>query len=172
MPIIRSPFDLPAGRLLGLDIGEVRLGVAVCDEMGWLATPLTVLRRRPTRAADFAALADLARQQKAVGLLVGLPLDRQGEMGPQARRVRRYTGYLAQALALPVAFWDESYSTADAAGLLLESGGRTAIDAAAAAVILGNYLEARRTKRSDRNEGPADDPPHNTGGETAQGEDW
>ncbi len=146
MAILADPFLLPSGRLLSLDIGEARIGVAVADELGLLATPLTVLRRRPTRAEDFAALARLAAQHKAAGVLVGLPLDSQGGVGPQARRVRRYTNYLAQALPLPVAFWDESYSTTDAAGLLQASGGRTPIDAAAAAVILGSYLEARRAR--------------------------
>ncbi len=144
MPLLKSPFDLPAGRLLALDVGNVRVGVAVCDELGILATPLTVLRRASERTADFAALAKLAEEQRAGGILVGLPMASQGELGPQARRVRRYASYMAQVLALPVAFWDESYSTVDAAGLLRSGRGHTAIDAAAAAVILRDFLEARR----------------------------
>lgn len=136
--------NLPAGRLLALDIGEARIGVAVSDELGILATPLTVLKRATTRAGDFAAIDRLVQRERAAGLLVGLPLDSQGEIGPQARRVRRYTAHLMQALSLPVAFWDESYSTVDAAGLLQEVGSRTGIDAAAAAVFLADFLEARR----------------------------
>jgi len=145
MSILLSPFDLPPGRLLALDLGRARIGVAVCDEDGTLATPLTVIRRHRTRAGDFAALAALAGRERAVGLLVGLPLDSEGETGAQARWVRRYAGRLAGALSLPVAFWDESHSTEDATRLIRESGGRTAVDAAAAAVILGDFLEARRT---------------------------
>jgi putative Holliday junction resolvase len=144
MPILMNAFDLPAGRLLALDIGEVRIGIAACDELGILATPVTVLRRATTWAADFEAIARLAEQQRVAGVLVGLPLDSQGHIGPQARRVRRYSNHLVAALSLPVAFWDESYSTVDATGLLQASGSRTGIDAAAAAVILGDFLEARR----------------------------
>jgi putative Holliday junction resolvase len=132
---------------LALDLGQARIGVAACDEDGILATPLTVIRRHRTRAEDFAAVAALVGQERAVGLLVGLPLDSAGREGEQARWVRRYAGRLAGALAVPVAFWDESYSTADAGRLLRESGGRTPVDAAAAAVILADFLEARRAGR-------------------------
>lgn len=143
---IVAPADLPAGRLLALDLGQARTGVAVCDELGLLATPLTVLRRHPTRAEDFAEIAELARRERVVGVLVGLPLDSDGEVGAQARWVRRYAGRLAGALPIPLAFWDESHTSEDAARLVRESGGRTPLDAAAAAVILGDYLEARRQK--------------------------
>jgi putative holliday junction resolvase len=154
MPILPDPFSLPAGRLLALDVGEARIGVASCDELGLLASPLTVLRRAETRAEDFEAIGRLAEREKAAGLLVGLPLASLGEIGPQAKRVRRYTSYMAQAVLLPIAFWDESYSTSDAAGLLEQAGastrarpgGRLGIDAAAAAVILASYLEARRSR--------------------------
>ena len=117
MPVLKSAFDLPAGRLLALDLGRVRIGVAVSDEQGILATPLTVVRRR-SRAEDFAALAELVRQERVVGVLAGLPLDSQGEIGPQAQIARHYAGRLAVTLPVPLAFWDESYSTVDAAALL------------------------------------------------------
>jgi putative Holliday junction resolvase len=143
MPILKSAFDLPAGRLLALDLGRVRIGVAVSDEQGILATPLTVVQRR-SRAEDFAALAELVRRERVVGVLAGLPLDSQGEVGPQAQLARRYGGRLAVTLPVPLAFWDESYSSVDAAELLRQSGGRVPIDAAAAAVILTSFLEARR----------------------------
>lgn len=144
--VLSSPFLLPAGRLLALDLGQARIGVAACDELATLATPLTVVRRRPTRAEDFAALAALVAAEKAVGVLIGLPLDSAGQEGPQARWARRYAGRLAGALPAPVAFWDESYSTVDAAGLV--RGGRTPLDAAAAAVFLQSFLEAMRTRAS------------------------
>jgi len=143
MPILKSAFDLPAGRLLALDLGRVRIGVAVSDEQGILATPLTVVQRR-SRAEDFAALAELVRRERVVGVLAGLPLDSQGEVGPQAQLARSYGGRLAVTLPVPLAFWDESYSSIDAAELLRQSGGRVPIDAAAAAVILTSFLEARR----------------------------
>ena len=144
MAILPSPFDLPPGRLLALDLGQARSGVAVCDAEGILATPLAVLRRHATRAEDYTEIAALVAQEKAVGVVVGLPLASQGEEGSQARWARRYAGRLAGALAVPVAFWDESYSSAEADRLVGESGGRTPRDAAAAAVILQEFLEARR----------------------------
>jgi putative transcription antitermination factor YqgF len=144
MAILPSPFDLPMGRLLALDLGQTRSGAAVCDAEGTLATPLAVLRRHATRTEDYAEIATLIAREKAVGVLVGLPLASQGEEGSQARWVRRYAGRLAGALSVPVAFWDESYSSADADRLISEGGGRTSRDAAAAAVVLQAFLEARR----------------------------
>jgi putative Holliday junction resolvase len=145
LTILPSPFDLPPGRLLGLDLGEARIGVAVSDEQGILATPLTVVRRR-SRVEDFATLANLVRQERVVGVLAGLPLDSQGEVGPQARTASHYARRLAAVLPVPLAFWDESYSTVDATSLLHGHRGRTPIDAAAAAVILTGFLEARRSR--------------------------
>ena len=146
MSILPSPFDLPPGRLLALDLGQARTGAAVCDAEGILATPLAVLRRHATRTEDYAEIAALIAREKAVGVVVGLPLANGGlgEEGSQARWARRYAGRLAGALSVPVAFWDESCSSAEADRLVGEGGGRTPRDAAAAAVILQEYLEARR----------------------------
>jgi putative Holliday junction resolvase len=155
MSILDSAHHLPTGRLLALDLGQARTGVAVCDALGTLATPLGVLRRHPTRAEDFAEIAAWIARERAVGVLVGMPLGSGGDTaagdaaagavaGAQARWVRRYAGRLAGALTVPVAFWDESFSTEDAERLVRESGGRTPVDAAAAAVILRDFLEARR----------------------------
>lgn len=151
MAILGEPLDLPKGRLLALDLGQARTGVAVCDEAGMLASPLVVLRRHPTRVEDFAEIADLVRRESAVGVLVGLPRaggagDRGAVEGTQARWTRRYAGRLAGALTVPVAFWDETLTSLDAAELLHEGGGRAGIDAAAAALILADFLEARRKK--------------------------
>lgn len=141
MAVLASPFDLPRGRLLALDLGSVRIGVAVCDEAGMLASPLGVLRRHPTRAQDYAEIAALVEREHAAGVLVGLPVNDAG--GGQARWVRRYAGRLAAVLPVPVAFWDETLSTADARALLAESASRTAVDAVAAAVLLNEFLRAR-----------------------------
>jgi putative Holliday junction resolvase len=151
MSILPTAFDLPVGRLLALDLGQARIGVAVCDEAGMLASPLTVLHRQATRAGDFAAIADLIRRERAAGVLVGMPAADLHAPGPdgegtQARWTRRYAGRLAGALDVPVAFWDETLSSVDAAERLREGGGRTGIDAAAAALILNDFLEARRRK--------------------------
>jgi putative holliday junction resolvase len=145
MVLLPSAFELPAGRLLALDLGQARIGVAVCDEQGMLASPLTVIRRHPTRAEDFATIADLVRRERAVGVLVGMPGSPGEDVGSeQARWTRRYAGRLAGALPVPVAFWDETLSSVTAAERLAVSGGKTGIDAAAAAVVLEEYLAARR----------------------------
>ena len=157
MSILPSAFDLPAGRLLALDLGQARIGAAVCDEAGLLATPLTVIRRHATRAEDFAAIADLVRRERAVGVLVGMPFADASAPGPddegapaaeggQARWTRRYAGRLAGNLDVPVAFWDETLTSVDAAEMLHQARGRTGIDAAAATLILADFLEARRSK--------------------------
>ena len=84
--ILPSPFDLPPGRLLALDLGQARTGAAVCDAEGILATPLAVLRRHATRTEDYAEIAALIAGEKAVGVVVGLPLANGGlgEEGSQA----------------------------------------------------------------------------------------
>ena len=153
MAILSSPFDLPPGRLLALDLGQVRTGVAVCDASGILATPLVVLRRHATRAEDHAEIASLSAREKVVGVVVGLPLASPVEEGAQARWARRYAGRLACALPVPLAFWDESMSSLEADRLIDEGSGRTPRDAAAAAVILQEFLEARRRASSDREAG-------------------
>jgi putative Holliday junction resolvase len=145
MAVVDSPFALPAGRLLAIDPGEARVGLAVCDELGIIATPLGIMRRHPTVADDFTELARIASEQRAAGILIGMPLDSRGRIGSQGKRVRRYALRFARTTHLPVAFWDESYSTVDA-GVLLRGSKRTEIDAAAAAVMLNEFLEARRRR--------------------------
>jgi putative Holliday junction resolvase len=127
-------------RVLALDVGERRIGVAVSE--GLLATPHGVIHRR-SKAQDFAAVARLVAELGAEKVVVGLPLSLNGDVGPQARRVMRYAQALARALPVPVELYDERYSTVTADELLAEGGRkrrRTPIDAAAAAVILQEYL--------------------------------
>lgn len=132
-------------RVIALDVGERRIGVAVSDPTGTLATPHTVIQRR-SKAEDFAAVARLVAELEAERVVVGLPLSLNGEVGPQARRVTRYARALARTLDVPVELHDERYSTVTADTLLVESGHRrrVPIDAAAAAVILQDYLESQR----------------------------
>ena len=145
MAVLGSAFDLPLGRLLALDLGKARHGVAVCDETSTLATPLAVVRRHDTRAADFAELQSLVNRERAVGVLIGLPVQQSGQADGQARWVLRYGRRLAGMLSAPVAFWDESLSSHDAA-VLVRSRGRDPLDAVAAALILQDFLEARRVR--------------------------
>jgi len=153
MSVLSSALDLPLGRLLALDLGGARHGAAVCDALGVVAQPLEVIPRAPTRAADFARVAAIVDRERVVGVLVGMPPDPQaaGGRGPgnQARWVKRYAGRLAAALRVPLAFWDEDLSTVDAERLLLQARGHTPVDAAAAALILQDFLEARRSRQQD-----------------------
>ncbi len=142
-----SPAALPgAGRLMALDVGEKRVGVAVCDEMQTLASPLAVLERR-SKAEDLARLARLAAEQAAVGLVAGHPLNADGSAGPQARQAARYAARVAGTLALPLLLWDEYGSSQEAAARLAHASKRRRqahVDAEAAAVILQDYLDARK----------------------------
>ncbi|MDP8922574.1 MAG: Holliday junction resolvase RuvX [Chloroflexota bacterium] len=144
-----------SGRLMGLDPGERRIGVALSDELGLLASPLCILNRR-SWVADVASLADLVRTHDVVEVVVGHPKTLRGEIGPQARRAERFAEALRRAVNVPVRLWDERYSTTEASELLARSGKRAAgrrgaplrVDAAAAAVILQGFLDARRSSGS------------------------
>jgi putative Holliday junction resolvase len=134
-------------RLLALDLGERRIGVAISDPTGTLARPLTTIIRA-SRREDFEAIADLVSANEAERVIVGLPLSLDGTEGPQARRVRRYADRLAQAVDVPLEFWDERYSSREAADILGQTKRgrremRDRIDATAAAVILQSYLDAQ-----------------------------
>jgi len=144
--------ELP-GRLLALDVGDRRVGVAVSDPSGRLARPLTIIVRRSKRE-DFAKIARLVEEQSATGLVVGYPLNMDDTVGPQARRVQRYADALRQALSLPVILWDERLSSAEAADRLRAAAGsrrrrRMYLDDAAAAVILQEYLDAQGNRQED-----------------------
>jgi putative Holliday junction resolvase len=133
-------------RVLALDVGERRVGVAVSDPLGMWARPLSVLVRR-SREQDYQAIAALVDEQEASLVIVGHPLEMHGEVGPQARRVERYAAGLAERLSVPLILWDERLSTAEAERILHEAGEtsrqyRSRIDAVAAAVILQSYLDA------------------------------
>ena len=140
-------------KLLALDVGERRVGVAVSDGTGLIATPLAVLQRT-SRAKDFAKIAHMVREHCAEGLVIGHPLNADGSAGYQARRIERYAAALVEALAeegvsLPIVLWDERMSTQRAQEAMIAAGRRAKdrrarIDAVAAAVILQDYLDEDR----------------------------
>jgi putative Holliday junction resolvase len=141
-------------RLLALDVGDRRVGVAVSDLAGLIATPLTVIRRS-SKVEDFAKIARLVREQGAGMLVIGHPLNADGSAGPQARRVERYATAMSEALRLdglkvPMIMWDEYGSTQRAQALMISAGRRAKdrrqrIDAAAAAVILQDYMDEQQS---------------------------
>ncbi len=119
------------------------MGIALSDEEGRLAAPLGVLARRDA-VRDLAHVDRLARAHGVARVVVGLPHTLAGEVGPQARRVQRWAERLRLLLHVPLVYWDERFSTAEAARRLadLPPRRRPPLDAAAATVILQDYLDA------------------------------
>ena len=115
---------IPAGRVLGVDLGSRRIGVAVTDSEQRIATGVTVLARSGDRAADHQALADLVTSYQAVGVVVGLPLSLSGRMGPAAEAVAAEVADLQAAVSVEVVTVDERLTTRAAAGTLRAEGRR------------------------------------------------
>jgi putative holliday junction resolvase len=132
-------------RCLGLDYGFRRIGVALGDPLGIIARPYLIIRRK-TNEADFAHLTAIVEKEQVTKIVVGLPTDTIGEIGPQAERVIRWAHKLAVAVEVPISFWDESHSSVHAKDLRgIESGQHRRpahVDDVAAAVILQEYLNA------------------------------
>jgi len=139
----------PTGRLLGLDWGEVRIGLALSDETQTLATSLETLVRRKGKRFPMSRFMELVGEHAPVGVVVGLPLTGEGEEEESAASARRLAGELGARSGLPVELWDERMSTARALATIREQGGSTRgrradVDALAAAVLLQHFLDARR----------------------------
>lgn len=142
-------------RILALDVGDVRIGVAVCDNLEIAAFPVGTLRRTGSLKRDVAAVADLAVEQEAEAILVGLPLSLDGEVGPQAQRVQGFARALGRATASPIALWDESLSSVEANAKMIAWGvsrakRRAQIDQQAAVEILESFLQHRRDTNAPR----------------------
>ena len=142
---------LPAsGRLLAVDWGDVRIGLALSDERQVLATPLETLVRRPGKRFPMPRFLELVAAHTPVGLVVGLPLTPEGDEGPSAAAARELGETIVRRTGLPVELWDERMSTARALAAIREQGGSTRgrredVDALAASVFLQHFLERRRT---------------------------
>jgi putative Holliday junction resolvase len=134
-------------RLLAVDAGEERCGLAVCDDAGLIAVPLAIIERRG-RALDRVAedVAARARAEGVAGIVVGLPRNIDGSEGQQAVRARAFGRRLAATTGLPVIYQDERMSSFIAEQQMRAAGRRrgTHVDDAAAAVILQSYLDAAR----------------------------
>jgi putative Holliday junction resolvase len=158
-------------RLMALDVGEVRIGVAVSDALRFLASPYTTLHVSGDEAQTWAAIQQCIDETEAEGLVVGLPVSLDGQIHAQGKRVQAFAERLKQHIAIPLTFWDERLSTVEAQRLLAErdqqqpgkrqrGGGHEPrrsrskrpprhprgkgqeIDALAAAVILQEYLDS------------------------------
>jgi putative holliday junction resolvase len=141
---------LPAsGRLLAVDWGDVRIGLALSDERQVLASPLETLVRRPGKRFPMPRFLELVTAHAPVGLVVGLPLTPEGDEGPSAVAARELGEAIVRRTGLPVELWDERMSTARALAAIREQGGSTRgrrgdVDALAASVFLQHFLERRR----------------------------
>jgi putative holliday junction resolvase len=134
------------GRRLGVDVGSVRVGVALCDPDGLVATPLVTLARD---GGSVAAVAALVAEHGAVGVVVGLPRTLAGREGPAAEAAREFGDALAAALDVPVDYSDERLTTVVATRQLRGSGvkgrrQRAVVDQAAAVAILQGWLDRHR----------------------------
>lgn len=144
-------------RILALDIGDKRTGVAVSDPSRTVATPLTVLDTMKQSRRD-SELARIVEDYEVGTIVVGLPMTLEGELGQQARHVQALTTKMAQFLRVPVEYVDERLSSAEAAKRMRESGEtertmRGRLDMVAAAVFLQAYLDGQHRSRlegSDR----------------------
>ncbi|MGC8875343.1 MAG: Holliday junction resolvase RuvX, partial [Chloroflexia bacterium] len=141
------------GRILGLDVGRRRIGAALSDPDGILASPLGVIERQSAQDG-LEQVCRWVRQHKVERIVVGYPLRLDGGEGEEAGLVRDWVARLQLRVDIPIELWDERLSSAVAERALLESGmrrerRRLERDAVAAALILQNYLDARRAGEPD-----------------------
>jgi putative Holliday junction resolvase len=139
------------GRLLAVDWGERRIGLALSDETQTLAQPLTTLTRRAGKRFPMAQLLEQVAKHNVVGIIVGLPLDEAGAEGDAAHAAREVADAIKRRVpeGLEVTMWDERMTTARALAAVREMGGSTRgrkadVDAMAAALLLQHYLDARK----------------------------
>jgi putative pre-16S rRNA nuclease len=159
----RSSGKLMGSRILALDHGTKRIGVALSDELGWTAQPLETYERR-TLERDIAHIEALVRTHDVGQVLLGLPLRLNGEEGPAVQAVHQFLERLAEALPVPIITWDERMTTKAAEDLLIAADvsrkkRKGVVDRVAAAILLQSYLEAQAS------------PPTTTASEPCQGED-
>lgn len=145
----RLPTD---GRLLAVDVGEVRIGLATSDPTQTVGSPAETVAAPAQASATVALLVDAVARHEAVGVVVGYPRTLAGREGRAARRCRELAEELADAVDVPVVLWDERFTTTEAERVMLAQDARRAerrrsIDRVAAALILQGVLEARRSRR-------------------------
>ncbi|GAA3235109.1 Holliday junction resolvase RuvX [Pseudonocardia petroleophila] len=137
------------GRRIGIDVGSVRVGVALSDPDGLIATPLVTVARDVDGGTDVAAIAALVAEHEAVGLVVGLPRTLAGREGPAAEAARAFVASLEPAVDVPIELTDERLTTVVATRQMRESGRkgrrqRAVVDQVAAVGILQGWLDRHR----------------------------
>ncbi len=144
---------MPARRALGVDLGSKRIGIAVTDRSGTIASPLSVLQRSGDRRVDHRRIAELVVEEEADVVVVGLPINMNGTLGPAAHAAIAEAEALATVVGVPVETYDERRTTSPAEAALMEfkmkaQARRRVVDKVAAAVMLQSWLEAGGARRS------------------------
>ena len=139
------PDGAPAGRVLAVDYGERRIGLALSDPTRMIASPAGFILRRPGKRPPVAEIISHAESAEATAIVLGLPLDGNGDETPRCAEVREIGAALAERTGLPVRYVDERFTTAAALRAVREMGGSTAgrkgdVDAMAATVLLQHAL--------------------------------
>lgn len=143
------------GRVLALDVGERRIGVALSDLSATLASPYTTLAAYPMQAF-WQKFTTIMRMEEVVHVVVGLPLSLNGTEGPQAQRIRAFIAELEQHVQVPISTVDERYTTSEAQRVMIEAGLRpeqrkARIDEVAASIILQDFLNTTTTRSMNHN---------------------
>jgi len=134
-------------RILGLDYGDRRIGVALSDAFGWTAQGLEMIERKQ-EGDDIRRIGELVREHEVQAIVVGLPRNMNGTIGPRGEICMAFAEALRQTLSLPVHLWDERLTTVAATRVLLEADvsrrkRKQVVDKMAAALLLQNYLDAQ-----------------------------
>ncbi|GAK42263.1 Holliday junction resolvase RuvX [Paenibacillus urinalis] len=137
-------------KILGLDYGDRRIGVAISDAFGWTAQGLEVIERRRD-GDEFGRIHELVRENEVSEIVVGLPKNMNGTVGPRGELCMEFAQKLREMLDLPVHLWDERLSTVSAERTLVEADvsrkkRKKVVDKMAASLILQNYLDAKSTR--------------------------
>lgn len=135
-------------RKMGLDVGDKTIGVAVSDELGWTAQGIETIRREGKKK-DYARLEELIKQYEIGEIIVGLPKNMNGTIGPRGELCQAFAEYVHNRSRIPVVMWDERLTTMAAERTLLEADvsrkkRKQVIDKMAAVMILQNYMDARK----------------------------
>ena len=149
-----------ASRILALDYGTKRIGVALSDELGWTAQPLETFERR-TVDWDIAHIATLVRSHEVARVILGLPLQLDGRQGPAIEAMREFAAKLEAGLPVPLVLWDERLTTKAAEDLLIAADvsrkkRKGAVDRIAAAILLQSYLAAQESNAAHDSSDSAD----------------
>jgi putative Holliday junction resolvase len=148
-------------RILGLDYGSRRIGVAICDELGMTARGVATIARR-NREADLDTIAELVRHHDVERIIIGYPLRLDGSEGIQCEKINRFIRRLEMRSSIPVIRWDEALSTKEAEELLRRRGvhrekRREVVDRVAASIILQGYLDAVTSGKKTDNSSKTDE---------------